>query len=703
MTIDWLKDKETGIKFYPVTHEDAVIDSNGNTLSTNLGNKSDKSTTVTNVSYDSTSKKIQKTINNTTTDVVTLATVATSGSYNDLNNKPTVDSAPVNNSTNLVTSGGVYNAIQTILETSDSEDEISLLVTPILYEDLKDLRDNSQLVPGMYYRITDYETFVSGSLKSAKHLFDVIIMALTENTLSEDAYACKSERDNEMTGMNINEMNFIRYSVIDGDYQNEHYYGFIFLDNNNVLYIYTKDITTTPETIYGFQDSNNNLIPITDSENIANVVSNNVVLSCTFGYFTNSNLAAWKLKYCLEGNGKYEWEGSLTPPYVTYDGAYGNYVRNSHRDQDGLYCWTYYGGREDYHIYTASDFPQVGDLRIYRNYYRIITVISSDQIQINGKTYTRNNSYDTSQLYSWVASDDDIYYTDSETPSNSQYAYYSTYIGAYITEVGDCGNKGVIYQMIDEFNNNCPYDFKNIIYDDNYTFNIGNIGDGENESLHLTIDNSLNIFRGIYCYNNLISSVTFGYNNYVYPCNYFVSNYCYGNILESRCNGNMFHGNYTINNTLKQNCEQNQFNNSGYNIIGAGCHHNTFGYDFYGNIIGNGVNSCYFGPECQNNVIGTGCSYIRFFHTYLQNVEIGANCDYIYIEKDYVQNIIVEPGNTDVTITSTQTTSESNKLQNFTIAQGVAPSGTTKTISHNTVNDTFRTVYQPVNSVIVSV
>jgi len=36
MTIDWLKDKTTGQKFYPVTHEDAVIDSNGVTLSTKL-------------------------------------------------------------------------------------------------------------------------------------------------------------------------------------------------------------------------------------------------------------------------------------------------------------------------------------------------------------------------------------------------------------------------------------------------------------------------------------------------------------------------------------------------------------------------------------------------------------------------------------------------------------------------------------------
>lgn len=45
---------------------------------------------VTDVSYNSTSKKIQKTKAGATSDVVTLSTVATSGSYNDLSNKPTI-------------------------------------------------------------------------------------------------------------------------------------------------------------------------------------------------------------------------------------------------------------------------------------------------------------------------------------------------------------------------------------------------------------------------------------------------------------------------------------------------------------------------------------------------------------------------------------------------------------------------------------
>ena len=64
--------------------------------------------------------------------------------------------------------------------------------------------------------------------------------------------------------------------------------------------------------------------------------------------------------------------------------------------------------------------------------------------------------------------------------------------------------------------------------------------------------------------------------------------------------------------------------------------------------------------------------------------------------KDYCQFIIVENGNKNIDITSTQTTSSSNVLRNITIAQGVNNNWDEQsvvTISHNTVNDTFQTRY----------
>ena len=51
-----------------------------------------KSAFITGIAYNSTTRKITSTKNGSSTDVVTLAAVATSGSYNDLSNTPTIPS-----------------------------------------------------------------------------------------------------------------------------------------------------------------------------------------------------------------------------------------------------------------------------------------------------------------------------------------------------------------------------------------------------------------------------------------------------------------------------------------------------------------------------------------------------------------------------------------------------------------------------------
>ena len=77
------------------------LDSNGLThligkIKTALSGKSDVGHThnnlVNNVSYDTTSRKLQQTKGSTTSDIVTLSKVATSNSYTDLDNKPTIPS-----------------------------------------------------------------------------------------------------------------------------------------------------------------------------------------------------------------------------------------------------------------------------------------------------------------------------------------------------------------------------------------------------------------------------------------------------------------------------------------------------------------------------------------------------------------------------------------------------------------------------------
>jgi hypothetical protein len=62
-------------------------------------------------------------------------------------------------------------------------------LTEITWAELKELRDNSNLVPGKQYRITDYITTVNSyaepHARSANHQFDIIVIADSFNKLNE--------------------------------------------------------------------------------------------------------------------------------------------------------------------------------------------------------------------------------------------------------------------------------------------------------------------------------------------------------------------------------------------------------------------------------------------------------------------------------------------------------------------------------------
>lgn len=69
----------------------------------------------------------------------------------------------------------------------------------ITYEELLLLANESALVPGMFYRITDYECKVNSDklpIRVVSHPYDIIVLALTSDELSENAFACLHEGDN---------------------------------------------------------------------------------------------------------------------------------------------------------------------------------------------------------------------------------------------------------------------------------------------------------------------------------------------------------------------------------------------------------------------------------------------------------------------------------------------------------------------------
>ena len=299
----------------------------------------------------------------------------------------------------------LQDVLLNMLENSSSVEEIT-------YSDLKALRDGSKLTPSRLYRITDYiTTTVQSNTKSTGHPFDVIVLAISESELSEQAWAIQHEGDE---------------------------------------------------------------------------------------YFTNSNLSAWKIWYCIDND---------TNRFAWADGTNG---------------------------------------------------------------------------------------------------------------------KGVIYRMIDEFNNDVPYDFKNIQFKHPkdtttypyyyYTFASGN---EENNT-----DNSLSIANS--CYSNVIKEyitsskrtlnqiIFFGSDCY---CNNFGYN-CYNNVLHPGCHFNTF-GNNCSENTLGANCSSN--------TLGNNCHRNTFSEICSYNIFDNNCVSNTWGNNCSNNSFGSECSYNTFGDNCMSNT-FGAKC-----------------------------------------------------------------------------
>lgn len=257
---------------------------------------------------------------------------------------------------------------------------------------------------------------------------------------------------------------------------------------------------------------------------------------------------------------------------------------------------------------------------------------------------------------------------------------------------------GVIYRMIDNNNNDIPYDFKHILFK-RYrctvdTTNYPMISELNNtycgilgsSITGISISSSSSAYRYTFDTNTNTSSTSIGsdssisksnYNNVIKPYitsnkqilnnivflgsnifdNYFnydcynmtfgsycgrntLNNNCYGYVFGYSCVGNIF-GNYCYNNILNNNNQYNIFgNNCFYNILGIYCYYNSFG------------NNCYkieFGRSCQFNSFGNGCSEIHFLMTNLESDNItltasskhnsfGNNCYNIYLNSYCAHN-----------------------------------------------------------------
>lgn len=338
----------------------------------------------------------------------------------------------------------VNNAIAEAV--NEVKSEVKPSQTSITYSKLKALRDNSELIPGMFYRITDYQcTTVQENTRAMDNKFDIIVQALSTSTLSENASAdypmgaTINSSVIESDGVLVEGSVTWYYGICEdcdtlengtNDYTVGTFRGYGNLQNNEgiivpVLYKYEHDEIDYGDVFYyvgthtyngttydkwrkieegGYNwDSTGKIYALT------NVIVEGGISS---NYFANSNLAAWELKYCLDN------------------------------DTD-RFAWTLEG-----QVITNVDSANSYGSPLLR------------QPDFDGKGSGPQTFY-----YAWGVTADledgdstNFVYSKTESLSNGDIVFFDG--AGFSVEVSS--GKGVIYYMKDEHGNECPYDFKNI-------------------------------------------------------------------------------------------------------------------------------------------------------------------------------------------------------------------------------------------------
>ena len=431
-------------------------------------------------------------------------------------------------------------------------------------------------------------------------------------------------------------------------------------------------------------------------------------------YFANSNLDAWEIKYDLDND---------TTKYAWADETNGKGVIFYMKDEWNNEC--------------PYDFKNIQFKRW------AITNITSTQIpttafQDINNTFNFNANggkhFATKNLYgSFISDINNLRITVDETESAWYYTFngMSSEDGVTIHEMYDISTK--YFKLPEEClgfmnANGLGYDLQDSCYDNVITacrtefVNDGLYNQGRMVLNNIVFNNGLSY--GYYdaaqdsvavsissCHDNKFwcncNSTTFGnscsFNTIGNGCDSnTIGDYFTGNTFGDGCRSNIF-GNLCWRNTFEGNCYAITLNNNcHYNTFGRVCEYTIFGTNCSGNIVGAYCFKMTFGNNNIYNIIGLDCDTITFGN-YCRNNIVGNNCEYLNFTKDYMEYNIIENGNRYITVTSTQTTGSAVPLRNFTIAQGVNNGTTRKTISHDTTNDTFKTIYQNANSKTVDV
>ena len=458
----------------------------------------------------------------------------------------------------------------------------------VLYADLVSLRDGGNLIPGQFYRITDYVTTVANDTeaRSAGHPFDLLVMATSNNTLSEEAKAIKSSRDSNgyFTDANLNAWK-VWYSL-DNDTTR-----FQWADTENGKGVIWRMIDEWQNDCpYDFKNVQFKRYKVTPTTPVPEDVEEQQLLADLDGTYIGTNA---------------EMQGLTVEDY-----------------DDFVWVYTFSFGDRLSTPVDASLMGYVNDEQGegygYKGYYGDNVILPC----------TCHQTIDDEQQ-SVFCLNNVVWFTNNVK-------YRSLICGNRIDS--DCIN-----MTLSGHGTHIKHDCQNIIMGDGCFGNTIGVGCSSctfgNDCLGNTFGNDClgntfgNDFQqntfGNNCYEN-----TFGNNCYE---NTF-GNYCYSNTFGNECYNNTF-GNDCLGNTFGNGCNSNTFGNECYNnTFGNYCYSNTFGNECYNNTFGNYFQQNTFGNKCYYNTFGNNCRYITV-HNGVQYVEVpGGSTVSAYVQNAQILN-----------------------------------------------------------------
>ena len=453
------------------------------------------------------------------------------------------------------------------------------LAVSITYAALKALRDGGNLVPGTWYRITDYAcTTTQDNTQSAGHAFDIIVRADDASHLNENAYATHHEGDTYFTNCKLEAWQ-LKYSI----------------DNDTNRFAWADDTNGTGVIFY-MKDEWNNECPY-DFKNI--MFKRWAVSQVTDSKLPQDALEALNEIFVFDGD---ETKFQARFGYKDSDYQYGSTTHVVDAEDSGWY-YTFsiimndtdsgefdLDNIEDGSIKGNNFYNDEGGGGFYGNTMKPrYNNMASDEEGIDGAQVLNNIVFNG-------------YYENSEE-NPYIYACFLNELGGncYDNTFGNnCGQNS--------FGNNCYYNtFGNYCYQNTF-------GNGfQNNSF------------GNGCYSNSFGNNCFrnSFGNYCQSNSF--GNDCYNNSFGNSCQYNSF-GNSCGNNSFGNDCGGNSFgNNCQYNSFGNGCYSNSFGNGCYSNSFGNYCQSITVFDSVQNCSVTGGSQNAPVKNAQILNGTAGAN------------------------------------------------------------------------------